>query len=110
MKKYLQLYENAQGLTHIEVDVYYNPGDYRRARGYYLSVTPLSIEEKGGLRSIGFTASAAGYYYQLKTVTRKSAKAEKEAEAIAAQVEQQVIERVCNEYNLFLEDEIIPLF
>ena len=84
MKKYIELKKNGQNATHLEVEVYYNKGGFScwtyrtEERGYYLSVVP--VERAGNM--IGFVAFS-GLKKLIKAVGRKGAKAEAEAEQLA---------------------------
>lgn len=84
MKKYIRLKENNQNVNNVEIEVYYNLGGSNiftgktEARGYYLRILPVNIEDKDGYNLITFGAFT-GLKLCLKTVKRKSAKAEQEA-------------------------------
>jgi hypothetical protein len=83
MKKYIE--RNGQTL---KVEVYYSLGGLnyftgrQEKRGYYLSVTPVEIEDHGGYRTETVTLFS-GVKELLKEVTRRSKKAETEAEKLA---------------------------
>jgi hypothetical protein len=92
--------------THIKVEVYYTLGGYnyftyrKEARGYYVSVCPVERREaRPGIVLESFTCFT-GYKALVKEVSRKSAKAEKEAEQEAAKITPEMIRRVCAEYGL----------
>lgn len=99
-KKYIQLADNASA-THLKIELYYNIGGMNyftyktEARGYYLSVSPVSRTRADyGVTMESYTAFT-GIKECVKTVSRKSAKAEAEAEAIAAARESVLIDFVC---------------
>lgn len=108
MKKYIEVMENSAKITHLKIEVYYNLGGinyftYRTEnRGYYLSVTPVKRETKGGFVSESYTAFT-GIKQCIKQVTRKSAKAEAEAEKIAEDVMENLINYVCRENELVIK-------
>lgn len=103
MKKYLKLAENSRKSTDLEIHVYYSKGgmnyftSQNESRGYYLSVTP--VERWRGM--IGYVAFS-GLKRCIKEVGRKSAKAEAEAERIAPEYEQDLINRVLQKNGLEL--------
>lgn len=91
----------------LKVEVYYNLGGMNyftykvEPRGYYLSVTPIERVNRGGY--ITETCAAfSGYKVLLKEVKRKSKKAETEAEQIAAERMDPIIDRVLIEQGLEL--------
>ena len=94
-KKYIPC-TNGQEL---EIHVWYSR-DGRR-RGFYLSVTPVK-------RGNGFieTVLFSGESILLNEVTRKSAKAEREAHIIAAQFEEGMIKKVLEKNDLSLVEEV----
>jgi hypothetical protein len=67
---------------YLQVEICYDNGGYSTKRGYYIYIYPLEIEKIGGFDFIARNI-LAGKYRLLKEVTRKSKKAEQEAEAIA---------------------------
>jgi hypothetical protein len=67
---------------YIGVEMVYSLGNYGGKRGYYLSVYPFEIEIIGGYEMI-VRDILAGKKYILKEVSRKSKKAEAEAEVMA---------------------------
>ena len=109
MKKEIAVKQNNKGTTHIEVKTYYSLGGMNYAtyktdpRGYWLSVKPIERRPlEGGGFMIGFTCFS-GYRQLLKEVSRKSKKAEAEADKIAVDYENAMIERVLLENGLELE-------
>ena len=111
MEKFVPLKENAEGFTHIHVRTNYSLGGINyftyknEARGYWLHITPVTKENKYDCRMISFVSSKPGIKTLLKEVTRKSAKAEAEAERLALNKEEQLIEHVCTKYGLELDEE-----
>ena len=105
MKKYIELKANRYGYTHIKRETYYKLGGYnyftyeKEPRGYYVSVIPVTRENRGGvvLESI---EAFSGLRALLLEVTRKSAKAEFNADQIAATKEEWYIKRVCSTLGL----------
>lgn len=108
MEKFIALKANRKGLTHLQIRIYYALGgmnylNYKmEPRGYWLSVTPVTYKTERGFRSISYSAFS-GYKHFLKEVTRKSKKAAAEAEKIALDCENGLIERVLLENGLELE-------
>lgn len=104
MKKYIDLIPNEKA-THLSVELIYNKGGYsyftykEEQRGYYLHVTPVKRYTRDGIQFESFTAFT-GVKQCVKTVSRKSAKAEQEAEAAAAQIENALVSWVCGKNNL----------
>ena len=92
--------------THIKVEIYYSLGGYnyftyrQEKRGYYISVSPVERREYAPGYIMEGTTCFTGYKALLKEVTRKSAKAEKEAEAAAPQLREELIRRVMAENKL----------
>lgn len=115
MKKYIKVKENPAKVTHLKIELYYDLGGMNyftgRAenRGYYLSVSPVTRgTSAGGFVSESYTAFT-GIKQNIKQVTRKSAKAEAEAEKMAADVMDNLIDYVCRENELEIaEPEAIP--
>lgn len=104
MKKYIELKQN-NAATHLKVETYYNLGGVnyftykQEARGYYISVSPVTRERRNGCTMESYTAFT-GTKQLIKAVTRKSAKAEAAAEAAAAEMEAALIRYVCEENGL----------
>lgn len=105
MKKYINVKENTHHITHLKIEVYYSLGGYnyftykQENRGYYLSVSPVErkTDEYGTMES--YTAFT-GIKKLIKEVSRKSKKAEAEAEAIAENETKNLIDYVCTKNNL----------
>ena len=91
----------------VKVETYYNLGGMNyftykvELRGYYLSVTPVERINRGSYITESCTAFS-GYKMLLKEVKRKSKKAEMEAEQIAADEMQRIIDQVLSEQGLEL--------
>lgn len=106
MRQYLKVKPNSNGTTHIRVDVDYQLGGMnvftyqQEPRGYYLSVVPVTRE-----RNMEAFTAFTGIKVLVKTVTRKSAKAEREAEAAACQYLPEAVNRILARYGLKLEGE-----
>jgi hypothetical protein len=105
MKKYIELHEKTRNATHLLIELRYNLGGFnyftykQEPRGYYLSVSPVTLEQRDGYTLESFTAFT-GTKYLVKEVTRKSEKAEKEAEQRAQEIEKALINFVCTQNNL----------
>ncbi len=100
MEKYIEVKENPAKVTHLRIELYYSLGGMNyftgRAenRGYYLSVTPVERRTNdGGYTSESCTAFS-GIKQNVKEVTRKSKKAEIEAEKLATDVVNNLIDYV----------------
>jgi len=100
MKELIAVKENSKGITHIEVSTKYDLGGMsfatytNRPRGYYLNVTPIERRVfDNGIVMTGMVAFS-GYYTVLKEVTRKSKKAEAEADALAQNKKTEMINLV----------------
>ena len=110
MKKYIELEANAAA-THLKIEVNYSLGGYncftgrQENRGYYLHVVPVTRETRDGYALESFTAFS-GIKQCVKTVTRKSAKAEAEAEEKASRIENTLIEWVCDKNGLPLPEVV----
>ena len=111
MKKYIAVKPNKGNITHLRVDLDYQLGGMnvftykREPRGYYLSVCPVERENRGnGVVMESFTAFT-GTKMLVKEVTRKSAKAEREAEDYAATRERELIDYILAKHGLELESE-----
>ena len=95
MKTYVLLKEN-NAATHLKIETYYNMGGMNyftgknEQRGYYLSVSPVT---KAG-RTESYTAFT-GTKKCIKAVSRKSAKAESDAEKIAIELVPALVQYVC---------------
>lgn len=105
MKKYIKLNPNTHGYTHIKIETYYKLGGYNyfthdnEPRGYYISVVPVTRENRDGIALETITAFT-GLRSLLLEVTRKSAKAEYNADQIATAKEEWYIKRVCSTLGL----------
>lgn len=88
MKYYIPLTCNPDIATHLLIETYYDLGGRNvwtgaeQKRGYYLRITPVTRENKYGCTMESFTAFT-GAKVLLKSVSRQSKKAEREAEQIA---------------------------
>ena len=102
MKQYKELVANTEGSTHIKIDTSYNLGSATSPRGYYLTVMPVTREQREGYSTESFMAYT-GYRYLLKEVTRKSSKAEAAADQIAEEKAGAIVERICKENQLNLK-------
>lgn len=105
MKKYITLNANKYGYTHIKIETYYKLGGYnyftydKEPRGYYVSVIPVKREMRDGV-ALESIEAFSGLRALLLEVSRKSAKAEYNAEQIAAAKEEWYIKRVCSTLGL----------
>ena len=114
MRKYIELESNAGGFTHLKAETYYHLGnstEYRNShafRGYYLSVTPVTRENKYGYVLETITAFT-GLRTLVKPVNRKSTKAEASAEAAAEKLLCDLVQEVCNKNGLPIPAAFAPL-
>lgn len=110
MKKYIPVKESKKA-THIVIETRYNLGGFncftyaQEKRGYYLHVTPVERKTRDGYTTESFTAFS-GVKQLIKEVTRKSAKAEAQAEAAAAQIENDLVLWVIKKNGLELAEEV----
>lgn len=92
--------------THLDVSMQYSKGGInyftyeQEPRGYYLHIQPVKVE-RGFVTVVAFT----GVKTCVKTVTRKSAKAEQAALENAESIAEAWMERICNKYNLTIKKE-----
>ncbi len=104
MKKFIELKANANA-NFLKLEVYYSLGGFNcftyknEARGYYLSVSPVQRSERDGIVFESYTAFS-GVKLLLLEVSRKSKKAEAEAERIAEEKEAELIAYICNKNQL----------
>lgn len=100
MLKYIPVINN-KDYNFLKIESYYNIGHYNyftgkeEGRGYYILVVPV-YRARGCESVTGFT----GIKQCIKTVSRKSKKAEAEAEAAALDAIPGLINIVCNKNNL----------
>ena len=106
MEKYIKVKENATHTTHLRVRLYYSLGGMNYAtyqiepRGYYLSISPVEYKiSKYGYVTESYTAFT-GIKQIIKGVSRKSKKAEAEAEKLAEVAIDRLIGYVCRENGL----------
>ena len=104
MEKYIKVKENAEKITHLKIELYYDKGEnyYRggkEKRGYYLSVVPIERKDFNGYVSERYSAFT-GVKLLIKEVTRKSSKAEAEAEKLAETATEKLIDYVCRQNGL----------
>ena len=110
MKKYVALKDNGQRENYLKVETYYSLGGMnyftykQERRGYYISVCPVERwKTDTGFMMEGYTAFT-GIKRLLKEVTRKSAKAEQEADKMAKDYENILIVEVCSANGLQLAE------
>ena len=107
MKKYLEVKKNDYGTTHLKLEVYYSLGGYnyftygKESRGYYASVTPVERKERSECYT-WFT----GVKQLVNEVSRRSAKAEAEAEKLAENVFPQLVDYVLSKQGLELSIKV----
>lgn len=91
----------------LKVEVYYSLGGMNyftyksEPRGYYLSVMPIERIDRGSY-FVETQAAFSGYKTILKEVKRKSKKAETEAEQLASELMQSIVNAVLSEQGLEL--------
>ena len=91
MKFYVPIENPNSDANYYKIEVYYHLGGINyftyktEPRGYYLSITPVYKENRGGYNMESYTAFT-GIKKCIKTVTRKSIKAEAEAEKTAREL------------------------
>lgn len=110
MKRYLKVKPNAGTTTHLKVDMSYSLGGMNlftyknERRGYYLTVVPVERRSCGdGVMMEGFVAFS-GTKLLLKEVTRKSAKAEQEAERMVDKNLPMLVNAILQKNGLELEE------
>ena len=105
-KKYI---EATGDCNRLEITLDYSLGGYNYwngntdGRGYYLYVTPVYLSEKeynGQVYHSVQSTLGKGIKKLVKPVQRKSKKAEAEAVELAKQSEAELINYVCNKYNI----------
>lgn len=104
MSYLLKEYINAEGkdVNKLRITVYYSLGGVNYAtykqesRGYYLSVTPVNIEDKGYCVCESQTMFT-GIKKLIKPVSRQSKKAADEALELAKESRQELIDYVCHQ-------------
>lgn len=102
MEKYIPVKSNEKHVTHIKVRLSYNLGGcnpftyQNEPRGYYLSVSPVERMERYGVVMESIVAFS-GVKKLLKSVSRKSEKSEKEAEILAQNEENEMIQYILSE-------------
>jgi hypothetical protein len=103
MNKNIEVKQNTQGITHLQVCTWYEIGSTEawqsKERGYYASVNPVTIESKGAY-SITTGEPGKGVNSFILSVKRQSKKAEKECDTLLENRLQDMIEYVCNKNNL----------
>ena len=108
MKKTIYLENPTNDANALVIEVYYDKGGMNyftykvERRGYYLSVRPV-LQSKG---LVSYT-SFSGTKVLLKEVSRKSAKAEAEAEEIAKGKIADLVASVCNRNGIAIPNEIV---
>lgn len=108
-KEYIKLKPNSNNETHLEISMSYTLGGTNWFsggtidRGYYLHCSPVQVNEReyhGQKYDMVSSTFGRGLKKCLKTVARQSKKAEAEAEQLAAEYKQTLINAVCREYGL----------
>ena len=111
MKRYIALDTNNTA-THIKIETSYNLGGLNvftgstEARGYYLSVSPVSRENKYGVTMETYTGFS-GIKKCVKSVSRQSKKAAEQAEENALNYIHDLVLYVCNKNGLPVPAEFI---
>lgn len=110
MKKYIELTNTHDDTTHLKIETYYNLGGYnpftgkREKRGYYLGVTPVCRNTTAYGVTLESYAAFSGVRICIKKVSRKSEKAEKIADSMAATQEKALVSYVCDKNGLTLPE------
>lgn len=100
MRKYVELKENTQDITHLKTEVYYCLGGTNyftgepKKRGYYVSVTPVKKWTQNGVKMESFVAFT-GFSKLIKEVSRKSKAAEMESRVLSETMIFDMISTVC---------------
>lgn len=108
-KEYIKLKENGDKETHLCVSMDYDLGgmnyfNYQEVRrGYYLYVTPCTLEDRGGYQTVS-QVLGKGLKILLKQVARQSKKAEDTAIQLAQERKAELIAAVCKEYGYEVEE------
>lgn len=108
MKEYIKV--KGENSNAIQVKLEYELGGYQystcknKPRGYYISVQPMFITDRGnGVISYSYTGWT-GYYQLLAECKRRSKSAEDKAKTLYEDAKNDMIKRVCEEQNLILEE------
>lgn len=111
MKEYIKC--KGKDVNCIEVKLDYDLGGWQystcteKPRGYYIHVQPMElVHHDNGLVSYKFSAYT-GYYKLLVECKRKSKSAETKAKVIYEDAKKRLVEIVCKEQNLILEENEI---
>lgn len=102
MKKYIKVKKNSLKVTHLKIEMYYSLGGFNaftyrtENRGYYLSVIPVEMHTSNSGYTTEVITAFSGIKQCIKQVTRKSKKGECEAEKLATDVINELIDYVCN--------------
>lgn len=106
MEKYIKVKENLAKVTHLKIELYYSLGGFNafthrtEKRGYYLSVIPIETHtSNSGYTTVTITAFS-GIKHCIKEVSRKSKKAEHEAEKLSTGIINELIYYVCDKNGL----------
>jgi hypothetical protein len=105
MKKYINVKNPTKNVTHIKIELYYNKGGYNcfthreEKRGYYISVCPVARD--GFLESY---CCFTGSKQLIKEVQRKSEKAYNSALASINEFLPGLIDYVCKENTIEVEN------
>lgn len=107
MLKYIPITRKPENINanFLRVELYYHIGGAygsTKTRGYYITVVPVERSEKYGCMMESFGAYS-GITTRILPVTRKSAKAEKDAENIAPAWEKKLIEYVCSNHGISVD-------
>ena len=107
---YIKVNGNERKATHLEVKTYYSLGGYncftyeRKARGYYVSVTPVrKWVTASGVGMVEFTAFT-GYSKFIQEATRLSKKTLAKIDNNLIENTREIIERVLEEQGLTLAE------
>lgn len=108
MKMYIPV-EGKESVSHIKVHTFYDLGGMNyftgrpNKRGFYVSCTPVKKEDRGGY-GMESTILGSGYKQLCKEVTRRTKKAEAEAEAVAEVLYGAIVDRICREEGLTIRE------
>jgi hypothetical protein len=114
IEKYIDIINANENANKIKITFDYDIGGYdmftytQKPRGYYIRVTPVLLENRGSYNVVSFTAFT-GFKKCIKTVTRKSAKAEREALETARDFLPDIVAAVCKHNGVSVNPEDITI-
>lgn len=111
MKMYIPV-EGKESVNFVKVHTFYDLGGVNmftgkpQKRGFYVSCTPVFRDLRGNGIAMESVTLGSGYKQLCKEVTRRTKKAEAEAEKVAEILYGAIVDRICREEGLTIKEVV----